>query len=84
MLVVNRKYLCKKSHNTCIKGEFYEIENRTSFHVTVRKLVVDYSDETFSINDIFHSIFPSFFEHFYTIQEERKLKLEKINNVGHK
>jgi len=85
MIEVNKKYLCKKIYNGCIEGRYYNINAVGHYYITF--LVCDGElchEETFSYdpeNPNAYSYIPNFFAHFYTEQEERQLKLKRLNNV---
>ena len=82
MINIDRKYLCKKNSYYCIKGSRYYIHsismNRVSIHVDNYHVY-----EKFVFENGYYIDF-NFYEYFYTEQEERKLKLEQLNNVKYK
>jgi len=77
MLNTNRKYLCKKSSICCVKGSYYDVDFLiTSF---VSMVVENSFNESFTFNSNYTN-YRKFYEHFYTEQEERKLKIEQLKN----
>jgi len=81
MLNTNRKYLCKKSSICCVKGSYYKVHS-SSLYLVLMIDINDNYDEIFSIyDDRYRFNYNKFDEHFYTEQELRKLKLERLANV---
>ena len=83
MLKIDTKCLCKKSIYRFKKGNSYYITWYCTTEVILRSVVDEIEfDEIFHFKE--HTDFNSdvyFYDHFYTESEERKLKLENINNV---
>jgi len=80
---INHKYLCKKEYKAfglLKKGERYNIKYPHPDFVTID---IGLSYYRFSVKE--HDSYnwrvyrPPFFEHFYTKNEERKVKLIKLN-----
>jgi hypothetical protein len=74
MLKIGEKYRCKKSHNfnytNIIENNYYIIDHLDKYWVRVeidskRGIALSYTSD-------------DFYDYFYSKQEERKLKLEKL------
>ena len=75
MLNKNTKYICKKAYNNYIEGEYYYIIFYDDY------IVYLYNFGIFSLNKTkFVGDYPNFYEYFYTLQEQRKIKLLKITS----
>jgi len=75
-------YICKKSSRKCIKGSLYRVSILSHYYVLVH---IDTNGvvELFIFKNSYDNI-PKFYDYFCTKQEERKLKLEQLNNVEYK
>ena len=72
---IGDRLLCKKIHKWYIKGNFYVIND-----VDIGPFTNDVSVEGYWFNlDKGYIGVPLFSDYFYTLEELRKLKLEKIN-----
>jgi len=87
MLNINRKYLCKKTYFGCIEGQYYAVGDMSYFN-TVDMIVCDGElchNESFSLELLIPNYYSHtnaiFYDYFYTEQEERQLKLKRLNNV---
>jgi len=83
------KVLCKKGYNSnFIKGKFYEIIDKDDYNTIIvnGECVYMYIDSSYSFyidgNKDKSGYSLSFYEHFYTEKEIRKLKLESIESGG--
>jgi len=82
MVSSNRKYLCKNSIYHYKKGCSYDATSISTRHVMLRTIIERVVfDEIFNIDINITSNYYYLYDYFYTIQEERKLKLEKLSNA---
>lgn len=80
MLTINTKYRCKKHFYCFDECEYYYIILLTDTHVRIRSVIYGIEfDENFTI--INNNTYPYFYDYFYSVKEERMLKLKKLTNA---
>ena len=77
-MTTKKRYICKKNYLECIKGKNYDVIIYSNIIFAVHVSDSELSPGEFFVYDIFE---PNFSDHFNTIQEERKLKLENISKI---
>lgn len=79
------KVLCKKDYKSSVtsifhftKGKYYEVIRDYTYGDSYWIQNDDVAFQRFGLNG---KLSPSFYEHFYTEQEVRKLKIKKLNDI---
>ena len=78
----NIKYICKKSIYNFVKGNYYDVNELFSYMIEIIIIVNNQRNYyCFSLEKEYDESFPNFIRHFYTENEERVLKLDKLNTI---
>jgi len=82
MLYKGKKVLCKKVYENLIINKYYKIS------AISKNLIMIDNKKRNTIHSVLFTLnigtYSKFYDYFYTDKEERKLKLERLNNVKHK